>query len=123
MTTDQKPVDANAEEARKWAMFCHLSALLGLLGNGVGFVLGPLLFWMLKREVSPFVDEQGKEALNFQITMFIGLILAGLLSIVLIGIPLLIVIGLAMIILPVIGAVQASSGEHYRYPFTLRLIK
>ena len=54
----------------KWAMVCHLAALVGLLGNGIGFLLGPLVVWLFKNEDDPFIDEQGKEAVNFQITMF-----------------------------------------------------
>ena len=57
-----------SEEARKWATIGHISALIGLIGNGVGFVLGPLIVWLLQRHEDPYIDEQGKEALNFQLT-------------------------------------------------------
>ena len=60
------------KEARKWAMLCHLSALSGLLGNGIGFLIGPLVVWLIKRDDAPQIDEQGKEALNFQLTMFLA---------------------------------------------------
>jgi len=110
-------------EERKWAMICHISALIGLLGNGVGFVVAPLIIWLLKREEYPFVDEQGKEIVNFQITMFIVMLICGILSLVVIGIPLMILTGLLMVILPVIGAIKANDGEHFRYPLTIRFIK
>ncbi len=119
-TTDSAAIP---REVRKWATICHISALVGLLGNGVGFLLAPLIVWLLKRENDEFIDEQGKEALNFQITMFIAAGIGGLLTLVLIGIPLLIVVGVLMIVFPIIGAVKANNGEHYKYPLTFRFIK
>ena len=110
-------------EARKWAMICHLSALIGLLGNGIGFLLAPLVIWLVKREDHPFIDEQGKEAVNFQITMFLALFVSALLALVLIGFVLMVIIAFLMIIFPIIGAIKASDGESYRYPLSLRLIK
>lgn len=112
-----------SRDARRWATICHLSALLGLLGNGVGFVLGPLLVWLLKREDHPFIDEQGKEALNFQITMFIVLFVAGILVVVGVGIIIMIAVGFLMTIFPIIGAIKANGGTHYRYPLTWRVVK
>ena len=112
-----------SREARKWAMLSHLVALVGLLGNGVGFLLGPLVVWLLKREDDPFVDEQGKEAVNFQITMFIAPLICAPFVLVLIGILFLIVIGLMMTIFPIIGAIKANEGESYRYPLSFRFIK
>ena len=112
-----------SKEARKWAMLCHLAALIGLLGNGVGFLLGPLVVWLLKKEDDPFVDEQGKEAVNFQITMFIAIVLCIPLLLLLIGFPLMIIIALMMTIFPIIGAIKANEGQSYRYPLTIRFIK
>lgn len=114
--------DAIPQSARKWAMACHLIALVGLIGNGIGFLLGPLIVWLVKKDEHPFIDEQGKEAVNFQITMLAAAIVSGLLVLVLIGVVLLIVVGLAMVIFPIIGAVRANGGEHYRYPISFRLI-
>ena len=119
-TTTGGPI---SREARKWAMLCHLIALVGLLANGIGFVLGPLVVWLVKKEDDPFIDEQGKEALNFQLTMLIAALLSGLLVIVLIGFVLLFVIFALMIIFPIVAAIKANDGEHYRYPLSLRLIK
>jgi uncharacterized Tic20 family protein len=109
-------------EARNWAMFCHLSALVGWLGNGIGFIVGPLIVWLVKKGDHSFVDDQGKEALNFQITMFILFIVAGLLIFVLIGFILLPILGVINIVLPIIAALRASGGERYRYPFAIRFI-
>lgn len=110
-------------EARKWATVSHAIALVGLLANGIGFLLGPLIVWLVKRNDDPFIDEQGKEAVNFQITMLIAAAISGILTFVLIGIPLLIVVGLCMIVFPIIGAVKAGDGVHYRYPLSIRFLK
>ena len=110
-------------EARKWATIVHLIALVGLLGNGIGFLLGPLIVWLLKREDHPFIDGQGKEAVNFQITMHIAMLISGVLTLIIVGFVLLAIIGLLMIIFPIIAASKADKGEHYRYPLTIRLIQ
>ncbi len=110
-------------EARQWAMACHLIALVGLIGNGVGFVLGPLIVWLLKRDDHPFIDEQGKESLNFQITMFIVLFISFLLTLIFIGFVLLIIVALVMTIFPIIAAIRVTDSVHYRYPFSIRFIK
>jgi uncharacterized Tic20 family protein len=110
-------------DARKWAMFCHLAALVGLLGNGIGFVLGPLIVWLVKREEDAFIDDQGKEAVNFQLTMFIAAIISGLLMLIVIGFLLIAIVAALMIIFPIIGATKANEGELYRYPLTIRFIK
>lgn len=112
-----------SRDARKWAMICHVIALVGLLGNGIGFLLGPLILWMIKKEDDPFVDEQGKEAVNFQITMFLAMMLSAVLALVLIGFVLLVIGFLMMIIFPIIAAMKANEGEHYRYPISIRFIK
>jgi len=113
----------STRKARQWAMICHLVALVGLLGNGIGFLLGPLVVWLVKRHDDPFIDEQGKEAVNFQITMLIAALVSGVLIFVLIGIPLLIVVAILTIVFPIIAAVKANQGEHYRYPLSIRMIK
>ena len=110
------------DDACKTASLIHLSALLGLIGNGIGFILAPLVIWLLKRDDDPYIDEQGKEAVNFQITMTLAAIVAGLLIIVVIGIVLLPIVILAMIVFPIIAAMRAREGEPYRYPFSFRFI-
>lgn len=109
--------------ARKWGMLCHLIALSGLIGNGIGFILGPLIVWLVKRDDHPFIDEQGKESLNFQITMFIVLFISAILCLFLIGFVFLLVVAVFMAVFPVIGALSASEGKHYRYPFSIRFFK
>ncbi|MFO7653963.1 MAG: DUF4870 domain-containing protein [Candidatus Krumholzibacteriia bacterium] len=110
-------------EARRWAMICHLVALVGLLGNGIGFLLGPLVVWLVKRDEHPFVNDQGREAVNFQITMMIAALISAALTFIVIGIPLLIIVGVLMIVFPIIAAVKSDRGETYRYPLSFRFIK
>ena len=123
MTGPDTGVGTIPREARQWATICHVIALVGLLGNGIGFLLGPLIVWLLKRKDHPFIDEQGKEAVNFQITMFIVALLSSILIVVLIGYVLLVAVALLATIFPIIAAMKVNAGEHYRYPFSIRLIK
>jgi uncharacterized Tic20 family protein len=109
-------------EARQWAMFAHLSALAGFV-IPFGNVLGPLVIWLVKKDTMPFVDDQAKESLNFQISVTIAVIISMALIILLIGIPLLFVVGLVALVLTIMAGIKANEGVTYRYPFTLRLIK
>jgi uncharacterized Tic20 family protein len=118
---DQAPAMPSAEE-RNWAVGCHLAALFGLV-SGIGFVVGPLVVWLYKKDESEFVSDQGKEALNFQLTMFLGFLIGAVLILALIGIPILVLLGLFNLLCVIMGAVKASEGVRYRYPFNLRLIK
>jgi uncharacterized Tic20 family protein len=111
------------KDARLWAMICHLSALSGLVVPVVGCIVGPLVIWQIKKEEFPFVDEQGKEAVNFQISMLIYGIVAGLLCFVCVGMVLLPAVAIVDLIFLLIAAVKANDGYHYRYPLTIRFIK
>jgi hypothetical protein len=112
-----------SKDEQNWAMICHLSALLGFVFP-FGNIIGPLVVWLLKRAEMPLVDTHGKEALNFQITVSIGVLICIPLVFVLIGIPLLFAIGLAALILTIMAAVKISNGElNYQYPFAIRLLK
>ncbi len=108
---------------RTWVVACHASALLGFFAPGVGHILPVLLVWLLKRAESPAVEEHGKESLNFQISMLLYNIVAGLLCLILVGFVFLAILHVANLILVIIASVKASEGTLYRYPFTLRLLK
>jgi len=112
-------------DARMWAMFCHLAGLALLLPVVIGSVIGPLIIWLIKKEQYPFVDEQGKEAVNFQITMLIYGVVAGLLIFACVGAVLLPAVIIVDIVLIIIAAIKANEGTHYRYPwpFIIRFIK
>lgn len=118
---------------RQMAMFAHLSAILGgLLTSalgGWGTFLGPLVIWLIKKDEMPFVNDQGKEALNFNITVAIVCVALLVLTFITLGIgalltvPLMIVVGIAWLVFTIIAAIKANEGVAYRYPFALRLIK
>ncbi|HEY6986012.1 MAG TPA: DUF4870 domain-containing protein [Rhodanobacteraceae bacterium] len=117
----------SVSEERTWAMLGHLAAFSAFI-TGIGCVLGPLIVWLIKRDTMPFAGEQAKEALNFNITALIVGVALALFTIATLGIGLLIVIPLgcglfvAWLVLTIIAAVKANAGEHYRYPFALRLV-
>jgi len=123
-----------SSEERNWAMAAHLCGLSWLLGSGglifIPFgalalftMIGPLIIWRTKGETMPFVAEQAKESLNFQITVFLLGVLFAFLALILIGFVLLWILGLANLILVTIAAIRVSDGKPYRYPFCLRLVK
>ena len=120
-------------EQRQWAMFAHLSALVGGIvtagwAGSIGCFVGPLVIWMMKKETMPFVDDQGKEALNFNITVgavFLALLLLSVVTLgigLVIAIPAWIIIGIAWLVFTVIAAVKSNDGIAYRYPFSWRLV-
>jgi uncharacterized Tic20 family protein len=95
-----------------------VSHLLGLLVSWVG----PLIVYLMKKDESPYVRDQSAEALNFQITMFIGFIVAALFSIILIGLLLLPIVWIIALIFQIQAAIAAQRGQNYRYPINIRLI-
>jgi uncharacterized protein len=110
-------------DERLWGMLCHLSALIASALTGMGF-LGPLICWLSKKDSSKFVDDQGKESLNFQLNMLIYLVIAVAIAVATcgVGIVLLIPIGIYAFIMPIIAGVKANSGERYRSPLTFRML-
>ncbi|HET7650215.1 MAG TPA: DUF4870 domain-containing protein [Gammaproteobacteria bacterium] len=109
------------EAERNWGMAAHLSALAGYV-IPFGNIIGPLVVWLVKKDEMPFVNSQGKEALNFQITIAIGALICVVLMLLIIGFFLLWALAIVNLVFIVIAAVQASKGIDYRYPFVLRLI-
>jgi len=111
------------KDERTWATFCHLAAFAGVLVPYCGNIIGPLVVWLLKRQESAFVDGNGKEAVNFQISMTIYLAVASLLLLALVGfllLPALIIFGIVCVIM---AAVRANDGKEFRYPLCIRFIK
>ena len=85
-------------------------------------IIPALIVWVLKKEDSEYIAMQAKEALNFQITVLVAQLIAGILVWILIGFLLLPIIWLVNIVLCIIAAISTSRGESYRYPICLRLI-
>ncbi len=122
------PVPASLALERQWAMWCHLSALAGLIVPFGNFI-GPLIIWQVKRNELPALDPHGKAAMNFQLSVLIyeiGLVLVGLVGFLCLAwIPVLLALlalHLAAIILPVLAGIKANEGTVFTYPLTLRLI-
>ena len=109
-------------EERQWAMLCHISALL-MYATAIGGFVAPLIIWLMKRDTMPFVDDQGRETVNFQITIMLALMVAFPFCLIVIGIP--IVVGLLLLhfVTTIIGAIKSSEGVLYRYPFCWRVIR
>ena len=116
------PADIPKEEKTN-AMVCHLLALLNFAGIPFGGIIGPAIFWVIKKDESPFVDECGKEAINFQITMLIYSVISIVLCLLLIGYLMLFVILIVDIVCIIKAANAANRGVLYKYPWTIRLIK
>jgi len=110
-------------EARQWAMLAHLASLAGYTGIPLANILGPLIVWMVKKDQFAFVDDQGKEAINFQISMTIYLIIGAITFCIGIGLIVVPVLAILDLVFTIIAAVQVNTGKAYRYPLTMRLIK
>jgi uncharacterized Tic20 family protein len=114
-------MDANQE--RTWGLFCHLSAFALFIFPAFGNVLGPLIIWLIKKDESPYVDKQGKESLNFQISFSIYAFISGILAIIVIGFFLLLALGVAWVVLIIVATLKASNREEFAYPLSIRFIR
>jgi len=112
------PTGTAPADQRTMALVAHI------LGIFTWFI-GPLIIWVINKDDSTksFVTDQAKEALNFQITITIAMLISFVLMIVIIGGLLAPLVGILNLVFCIIAAVKANNGEAYRYPFTLRLIK
>ena len=104
------------QDEKNLALIMHVLSLVGFS------LIGPLIVWLVKKDESAFINAQGRELLNFQISFLIYAIVCIPLCFVLIGIPLLIVVGLASFILTIIGLVKATEGKIYRFPVTIKML-
>lgn len=111
----------SSESARNWAMWCHLSALSVLIGVPFGHLIIPGIIWVLKHEEDLFIDEHGKESLNFQLSLTIYVAISILLTVIWVGFIVLVLIPIFDVIFVVKAALQAKDGQSYRYPLTIRL--
>ena len=82
-----------------------------------------MIIWLIKKDEHPLIDEQGKEALNFQISMMIYAIVAAISMVIVVGFVLLPAVAILDVVLIVIAAVRTSNGQSHRYPITIRFIK
>jgi uncharacterized Tic20 family protein len=121
--TDQSTEAGSAGEAvRNTAVAAHLSTFAGLVVP-FGSVIGPLAVWLTRRHRDPFIDQAGREALNFGISIAVYGSVLLVAALMLVGIPLLIVGVIAWVVLASLAAAKASQGQPYRYPLTMRLVR
>ncbi|WP_024869284.1 DUF4870 domain-containing protein [Pseudoxanthomonas suwonensis] len=115
---DYNTTAQSQNDDRTIAMLVHLSGIL------LGFIV-PLIVWLIHKDrpEKAFLNDQSKEALNFQITLLFVYIIGTVLTIILIGALINFLAWIACIILSIIAGLAANRGEEYRYPFAIRLIK
>lgn len=119
------PYPTGTEADRSWAIGLHASALAGLIPVPFLNLLVPFIIWLIKRPESPYLDEVGKEVVNFQISFLIYAVICTIIAFITCGIGgiLAIPLLLAWLLLIILAVIKTSNGEHYRYPATFRLIK
>lgn len=123
-----------SNEERNWAMILHLSVFSAFFLPFLGAVLVPLIIWLLKKDTSSFVNDQGKEVINFNVSIMLYIAVCSFVAFIflvsIIGIPfILILIPFAVLVVPfwfvctIIGAIRAQEGVYYRYPLSVRFVK
>ena len=129
----QPPLPGGAD-VKTWAMLCHLLALAGLVCP-FGNIIGPLVVWLVKKDQMPIVNDQGKESLNFQITVAIAVLVGFVAVSILSAIPVIgwifaiifwipvAAIGIYALVMVIMASVKANEGGAYHYTISLRLIK
>lgn len=110
------PAELTNDE-KTMAMLGHMLAIIG------GFI-APLIIWLVKKDQSAFINDQGKEALNFQLTLLIGWVVVIILSVITCGVGALLVLPMmaVVIIFAIMAGLKAKEGIAYRYPFCIRFI-
>jgi uncharacterized protein len=111
-----------SETERNWAMLCHLSAFAGYFFP-FGGIIGPLICWLTRKDESQWVDQNGKQSMNFQLSITLYMVLAIPLCFILIGIPIVIFLGFLEVICIIIASVKASKGEEFKYPISIPFIQ
>lgn len=129
--TGQQPSDVSApatgspqKTERTLGMLCHLLAFCGFTCIPFANIIGPLVLWLIKKDDSAFVNDQGKESVNFQITVTLGFVIClCLMPVGGIGGVLALVLMIVNVVFIIIAMIKANGGEMYRYPFAIRLVK
>jgi uncharacterized Tic20 family protein len=121
---DVSPAGVTKDD-RTWGMLAHISAIVAsaLTGGTCGW-LGPLIVWLMKKDESHFVDDQGKESLNFQITLIIAYVVCWSITVITCGLlfPVLFIPAIFQLVFCILAAIRANEGQYYRYPMTIRVI-
>lgn len=103
-------------DERNLAMLAHILALFS-------YFMGPLIIYLVKKDESPFVADNAKNALNFQISLFIYCIVSVVLCMIIIGIFMLIALGVLHLVFCIVATVAARDGKVYKYPLTIPFLK
>ncbi|MHC4514068.1 MAG: DUF4870 domain-containing protein [Planctomycetota bacterium] len=115
--------EAAAPEARQWSMWIHLSGLCHFLVPIPGAsIIVPLILWSMKKDDSPYIDDHGKEAVNFQISILLYFIASVALCLVLIGFFLIPAVAVFQLVACIIAGLKANEGGMIRYPLNIRFI-
>jgi uncharacterized protein len=109
-------------QTRQWAMFLHLSQLVGHVIPMGGFII-PIVIWQMQKTTLPGIDEHGKVVCNWIISEILYFILCFLLFFVIIGIPMVMVLGVLAVVFPIIGGIKANNGEVWKYPLSIPFFK
>jgi len=118
------PSEELSKDTRMWAMFCHLAGLAGFAVPVIlSGIIAPLIVWQIKKDDHPFIDKNGKEALNFQISVGIYALVCIPLCFVCVGMVLLPAVYIFNLVFLLIAGIKANNGESYRYPLCIRFIK
>ena len=121
-STSSMPSSDKEKQEREWAMFLHLSLLLGTVAPIIGLV-APIVIWQIKKDEMPLMDVHGKNVMNWIISFVIYCTMSVILIFVIIGIPLLIALAAISLIFPIIGGIKANKGEVWKYPMTMEFLK
>jgi uncharacterized Tic20 family protein len=118
-----KQSDQDEQQARQWAMFLHLSQLLGFTVLPLLGLVAPIIIWQIKKEQYPSIDVHGKAVVNWIISELIYGAIAFVLVFAVIGIPVLAILGMLGLVFPIIGGIKANNGELWHYPMSITIVK
>lgn len=110
------------ETERNWSMLCHLSAFAGFFFP-FGGIIGPLICWLTRKDESEWVNLNGRNALNFQLSMLLYMVLAVPLVFIVVGIPILIILSILKVVCIILASVKAPKGELFKYPISIPFIQ
>ncbi len=115
-------IQALSQDDKNMGIVVHVASFAGYL-IPFGSILGPLIVWLMKRDEIPFVDECGRNCLNFKISMLIWVMVSFVLMFVGIGFILIGLLAIIDIVLTIIAAMKASEGVCYKYPLSIQFLK
>lgn len=107
------------EDERMYAMLTHLLGFAGVIGIPMGHIVGPLVVWLLKRDESELVNQCGKAALNFQLSMTIYFVVSAFLTLVFIGWIGLLVLGILWLVNVIQASIAGNAGRSFSYPLSI----